>query len=58
MPTTVGLLHHYRVCEFGGNSCVQSPNQVDTTVPDKYANRLKENVNKVLDKLRTKCGIR
>lgn len=27
-----GLLHHYRVCEFGGEDCVKLPSQIDRTM--------------------------
>ena len=57
VPTPVGFLHHYRVCEFGGDSCVHSANQVDTTVPDKYADDLKANMRKVISKLNSKCNL-
>ncbi|GFY54159.1 glycosyltransferase family 92 protein [Trichonephila inaurata madagascariensis] len=31
VPDTVALLHHYRICEFGGFSCLKKENLVDRT---------------------------
>ena len=56
MPTNVGFLHHYRVCEFGGDDCVHAPNQVDGTV-HKYRHILLENVKKVVLKLSDQCKL-
>lgn len=32
VPSNVALLHHYRVCEFGGDDCVHLPSLVDRTL--------------------------
>ena len=56
VPTKEGFLHHYRVCEFGGDDCVQAPNQVDRTLL-KYRHQLERNVGNIVDKLRTKCSL-
>lgn len=29
VPPHLGTLHHYRVCEFGGDQCTKSPSIVD-----------------------------
>ncbi|XP_018901984.2 LOW QUALITY PROTEIN: beta-1,4-galactosyltransferase galt-1 [Bemisia tabaci] len=39
VPSDVGLLHHYRVCEFGGNDCVKSKSVIDQ-IAYRYATRL------------------
>ena len=56
MPTNVGFLHHYRVCEFGGDDCVYAPNQVDRTA-HKYRHNLLENMKKVVHKLSDQCKL-
>ena len=56
VPTNVGLLHHYRVCEFGGDDCVNAPNQVDRTV-HKYQQTLLENVKQVVHRLSDQCKL-
>jgi|ERR1712150_53543 len=56
VPTNVGFLHHYRVCEFGGDDCVSAPNQVDRTV-HKYQQTLLQNVKKVLLRLSDQCKL-
>ena len=55
VPTNVGFIHHYRVCEFGGDDCVHTPNQVDQTVPHKYQAILTANVRSVLENLSDVC---
>ena len=54
VPTDVGFLHHYRGCEFGGDDCVNDPNQVDQTV-HKYQSILLKNIKTVLSKLSHQC---
>ena len=56
VPTDVGFLHHYRVCEFGGDDCVQAANEVDRTVHN-YSDELQHNVQKIVRKLSSKCGL-
>ncbi|GIX83593.1 hypothetical protein CEXT_561841 [Caerostris extrusa] len=29
IPPDMGFLHHYRVCEFGGNDCINTTHVVD-----------------------------
>ena len=60
MPTKLGYLHHYRVCEFGGNDCVKAENHVDRTMfsfQDELFNRVKNVVleNKLGYLKRYKC---
>ncbi len=46
VPTTEGFLHHYRVCEFGGDDCVNTPSVVDRTA-HRYKEQLVERVDAV-----------
>ena len=48
VPTSVGFLHHYRVCEFGGDDCVQTESVVDRTVADRYKEDLISAMDRVL----------
>ena len=48
VPTSVGFLHHYRVCEFGGDDCVQTESVVDRTVAERYKEELTSAIDKVL----------
>lgn len=36
VPPSFGLLHHYRVCEFGGDDCVNNEHVEDLRVPSTY----------------------
>lgn len=45
----IGALHHYRVCEFGGNDCVKSPSVVERRVhfwKDRLIHRITDNIDK------------
>ena len=44
----MGYLHHYRVCEFGGDDCVQTESVVDRTVADRYKEELISAMDRVL----------
>lgn len=44
VPSDAAILHHYRVCEFGGDDCVKTPSVVDKTAY-KYKNQLTNDVN-------------
>jgi hypothetical protein len=46
VPTSIGFLHHYRVCEFGGDDCVHTDSRVDRSVY-RYRDLLVKNVEKV-----------
>lgn len=32
VPSEVAFLHHYRVCEFGGDDCVRNPRVTDNSM--------------------------
>ena len=56
VPTKLGYLHHYRICEFGGDDCVKAENHVDRTMfsfQDELFNRVKN----VLLELSVKCKL-
>ncbi|XP_055372133.1 hybrid signal transduction histidine kinase E [Condylostylus longicornis] len=56
VPADAGILHHYRVCEFGGDDCVKVPSILDRTAI-KYTNRLIERVEKVYNYLKRPCNL-
>lgn len=56
VPTSHGFLHHYRVCEFGGDDCVHTDSQVDRTVY-RYRDLLVKNVDKIVQKLSDRCQL-
>ena len=56
MPTKLGYLHHYRVCEFGGNDCVKAENHVDRTMFS-FQDELFNRVNNVVLELSEKCQL-
>lgn len=31
VPVDAAILHHYRICEFGGNDCIKTSSVVDRT---------------------------
>lgn len=50
------ILHHYRVCEYGGNDCVTADSTVDRTVY-KYRQKLVDRITNTLGNLDTNCLI-
>jgi hypothetical protein len=56
VPTSIGFLHHYRVCEFGGDDCVHTDSRVDRSVY-RYRDLLVRNVEKVVQKLAGACHL-
>ena len=53
---TFPYLHHYPVCEFGGDDCIHTESHVDRTMFH-YRDRLLTNVNSVLKKLSDRCQL-
>nr|XP_022916226.1 uncharacterized protein LOC111426103 [Onthophagus taurus]XP_022916228.1 uncharacterized protein LOC111426103 [Onthophagus taurus] len=49
VPSDAAILHHYRVCEFGGDDCVETGFVVDRTT-FKYADRLIKSVRGLYDR--------
>ncbi|KAL3272977.1 hypothetical protein HHI36_014434 [Cryptolaemus montrouzieri] len=56
VPADAAILHHYRVCEFGGDDCIKTPSTVDTTA-FKYRERLVGRVAGNWEKNRKKCEL-
>ncbi|XP_052125574.1 uncharacterized protein LOC113205383 [Frankliniella occidentalis] len=53
---SAAILHHYRVCEFGGDDCVKSSHVVDRTA-HRYKDRLAAQVSKRWALLREDCHL-
>lgn len=45
-----------KVCEFGGDDCVQAPSTVDRTA-HRYASRLTDRVDMMYNKLKQRCNL-
>ncbi|CAD7086486.1 unnamed protein product [Hermetia illucens] len=56
VPADAGILHHYRVCEFGGDDCIKAPSLVDRTAL-KYQRRLLDRVETVYNYLKRPCNL-
>ncbi|XP_018322193.1 beta-1,4-galactosyltransferase galt-1 isoform X2 [Agrilus planipennis] len=56
IPSDHGILHHYRICEFGGDDCVKQASTVDRTA-FKYRTELVEAVKSVYDNNKDKCDL-
>lgn len=50
-------LHHYRICEFGGDDCITAASTVDRRVPDKWGHQLMGTVDKRIEVYESKCGV-
>jgi len=50
------ILHHYRVCEYGGNDCITADSTVDRTVY-KYRKKLVDRITNTLGNLDSNCLI-
>ncbi|XP_076057297.1 uncharacterized protein LOC143034837 [Oratosquilla oratoria] len=56
VPNEVAFLHHYRVCEFGGDDCVRNPRTTDSTTY-RYKDQLVQAFTSKLSFLREVCSI-
>ncbi|XP_031623466.1 uncharacterized protein LOC116340877 isoform X2 [Contarinia nasturtii] len=56
VPADAGILHHYRVCEFGGDDCIKAPSVVDHTA-HKYSDRLVRRVEEIYNQLKIPCNL-
>ncbi|XP_049948104.1 uncharacterized protein LOC126456393 [Schistocerca serialis cubense] len=56
VPADAAILHHYRVCEFGGDDCVKTPSVVDRMV-HRYRERLEARVLARWRELRDRCHL-
>lgn len=56
VPADAAILHHYRVCEFGGDDCVKSASTVDKTAY-RYKSNLVNKTEKKFYELKDKCNL-
>ena len=56
VPADSAILHHYRICEFGGNDCVKTASIRDRTV-FRYRSRLVNNIKTNWNELKLKCKL-
>lgn len=56
VPADAGILHHYRVCEYGGSDCIKVPSVVDRTA-HKYSDRLVRRVEEIYNQLKIPCNL-
>ncbi|XP_069697412.1 uncharacterized protein [Periplaneta americana] len=56
VPPDAAILHHYRVCEFGGNDCIKTASVVDRTAY-RYRERLVDRVKSKWHDLKVKCNL-
>ncbi|CAH1237600.1 unnamed protein product [Diabrotica balteata] len=56
VPPDTAILHHYRICEFGGDDCIKTSSTVDRTAY-KFKEGLTSGVKSVYDRLSRKCGL-
>ncbi|KAK9736396.1 Glycosyltransferase family 92 [Popillia japonica] len=56
VPADAAILHHYRICEFGGDDCIQTASTVDVTT-FKYRDRLVEAVGSLYEQYRKVCSL-
>lgn len=52
----VAILHHYRICEFGGNDCINAPSVQDRTA-HKYAADLVARIRALYTNLKAECNL-
>ncbi|XP_068247662.1 uncharacterized protein [Palaemon carinicauda] len=55
VPNEVAFLHHYRVCEFGGDDCVRNPRTTDTSIY-RYKDVLVKAFTANMNQLSKTCG--
>lgn len=56
VPPHMGTLHHYRVCEFGGDQCTKSPSIIDKSAHI-FGQKLAIRVAEVLQSVASKCQL-
>ncbi|XP_047472002.1 uncharacterized protein LOC125027158 isoform X1 [Penaeus chinensis] len=56
VPNEVAFLHHYRVCEFGGDDCVRNPRTTDVSMY-RYKDRLVKSYSTNMAQLGRVCGV-
>ncbi|KAJ8932429.1 hypothetical protein NQ314_014686 [Rhamnusium bicolor] len=56
VPSDAAILHHYRVCEFGGDDCIKTASTADKTAY-RYKDILTNAVRLQYDRLKSKCHL-
>ncbi|KAJ8946301.1 hypothetical protein NQ318_004190, partial [Aromia moschata] len=56
VPADAAILHHYRICEFGGDDCIKTASVVDKTAY-RYKDVLATAVGAQYDRLKTRCDL-
>ncbi|XP_056644663.1 beta-1,4-galactosyltransferase galt-1 [Diorhabda sublineata] len=56
VPPETAILHHYRICEFGGDDCIKASSVVDRTAY-RFKNALIGAVNARFERLNKKCDL-
>lgn len=56
VPADAAILHHYRICEFGGDDCIKTASTVDITA-FKYRDKLINSVKKNFENFKEKCKL-
>lgn len=56
VPADAAILHHYRICEFGGDDCIKAASTIDTTM-FKYRERLVNIVKTKYKQFKNKCNL-
>lgn len=56
VPPHLGTLHHYRVCEFGGDQCTKSPSIIDKSAHT-FGQKLAIRVAEMLQLVAPKCQL-
>ncbi|KAL1494409.1 hypothetical protein ABEB36_010012 [Hypothenemus hampei] len=56
VPADAAILHHYRICEFGGNDCIKTSSVVDRTAY-RYMDSLTKTVRERYEQLKDKCSL-
>lgn len=57
VPSDAAILHHYRICEFGGDDCIKTASTIDTTT-FKYRDRLVKAVKSKYDEFKGRCSLK
>ncbi|KAI1303587.1 hypothetical protein HDE_02157 [Halotydeus destructor] len=52
-----GYLHHYRICEFGGDECINTESLVDHHIGDTWGKGLLDHVNQTLAVFKNGCPV-
>ncbi|XP_017785039.1 PREDICTED: uncharacterized protein LOC108568453 [Nicrophorus vespilloides] len=56
VPADAAILHHYRICEFGGDDCINTASTIDTTA-FRYKQRLVQSVTNRYNVFKSQCNL-